>query len=154
MKKSIVLGLTLAAALAGVLVPSSNVLAGPAVHSGSICQHWNPGEANFPIYYADGIKNSSTTAKYVICPLVVTHTAGQTTGSVYVQVNTPVAFSCTLYSYSWFDTFLGSKSGNTSAASKLLFLGTVPANTFSSHSVLCRLPASYTGKIVGIEANF
>jgi hypothetical protein len=154
MKTSIALGLTLAASLAGVLAPSSNALAMPAVHSGSICQHWNPGEANFPIYYTDGIKNSSTTAKYVICPLVVEHTPGKTQGSVYVQVNTPVAFSCTLYSWNWNDTFLGSKAGVTSPASKLLFLGPVPANTFSSHSVLCRLPANYTGKIVGIEANF
>lgn len=154
MKTSITLGLTLAATLAAVLVPSSNVLAAPAIHNASICQHWNPGEANFPIYYADGIKNSSTSAKTVVCPLAVTHTSGQSTGYVYVDHNNTVGFYCTLYSYSYSDTYLGSKTVWMPPTTKYTYIGTVPANTYSNHSVVCTLPASYGGKVVAIESNF
>lgn len=154
MKKSIVLGLTLAVGLAGVLVPSSNVLAAPAIHSGSICQHRTPGDAIFPKYYANGISNSSTSDKIIVCPLVVTHTSGQSTGYVYVDHNNTVGFNCTLYSYSDSDTFLGSKTVFMPPSTKYTLIANVPANTFSNHSVVCFLPANEGGKIVAIESNF
>jgi hypothetical protein len=151
MKTLIALGFTIAASMAGVLVPSSNVLAATAIHHGSICHNYDRGQANDPDFYADGVKNSATGGRYVICPLVVTHTSGQTTGSVYIDANTPTPFTCTLYSYNWNDTYLGSKSATVNG---LTFIGTVPANSYSDHSVLCYLPANYTGKIVAIESNF
>jgi hypothetical protein len=155
MKTSITLGLTLAASLAAVLVPSSNVLAAPAIHSGNICHNYNKNQANDLDFYTDGAKNGVAAARSVICPLVVTHTPGQTTGSVWIDFNTSVPFTCTLYSYSDGDVYLGSKSATTgSGTSRFTFIGTVPANTFSNHSVLCTLPASYAGKIVAIESNF
>lgn len=150
MKSIIVFSLTLAAFF---LTPFS-IQAAPAIHNGSICHNYNKGQANDLDFYTDGIKNASTGYRSVICPLVVTHTAGQTYGSVYVDFNTPTAFSCTLYSYSYYDTYLGSKSATTSTGASFVYLGTVPANTYSNHAVLCTLPPNYAGKIVAIESNF
>jgi hypothetical protein len=155
MKTLIALGFTIAASMAGVLVPSSNVLAATAIHHGSICHNYNKGQANDLDFYTDGVKNGATSLRAVICPLVVTHTSGQTTGSVYIDFNTPTPFTCTLSSYNWNDTYLGSKTVTTgSGTARLAFIGTVPANTFSNHNVLCYLPPNYTGKIVAIESNF
>lgn len=152
MKSTIALGLTLAASLAGVLAPSSNVMAAPTMHHGSVCHNYDIGQANFFDFFWDGVKNGTAATRYVICPLEVVHTAGQTTGSVYVDAVAPTGgavINCTLTSYSWTDQFLGSKNGNAPG-----WLSSVPANTYSNHSVVCSLPASYNGKIVAIEAYF
>jgi hypothetical protein len=152
--KTIALGLTIAASMAGVLVPSSNVLAAPAIHSGSICHNYNSGQANDLEFYTDGVKNRATTSRSVICPLVVTHTSGQIIGYVWVDFKTPTAFTCTLYSYTAYGTFWGSKTATTGTGASFVFIGYVPANTYSNHSVVCTLPANYVGKIVALETNF
>jgi hypothetical protein len=151
MKTLFTLSLTLAAVF---LAPFGAVQAAPAIHAGSICHNYNKNQANDLDFYTDGVKNGATSSRAVICPLVVTHTSGQTTGSVYIDFNTPTAFSCTLYSYSYKDAYLGSKTATTGTGASFVYLGTVPANTYSNHSVLCTLPANYVGKIVAIESNF
>ena len=153
MKTSIALGLTLATSLAAILVPTGSVFA-VTVTSATACQHWNSGEAQFPIYFADGIRNTNG-IRNVICPLTVNHTAGAVTGKVFVQYKSTVATTCTLYSYNWNDVFLGSRVVALPAKplGGGILTGTVPANPFSSHSLLCRLPAN-TVKIVGIESYF
>ncbi len=151
MKTSFALSLTLAASLAGVLAPTSTVLAGPTMHHGSVCHNYDIGQANNFDFYWDGVKNGATVARWVICPLEVNHTSGQTTGSVYVDAVAPIGgtINCTLTSYSWTDAFKGSKSGTAPG-----WLSSVPADSFSNHSVVCSLPPNYNGKIVAIEAYF
>lgn len=154
MKKLSTLSLVLVASVAAVLVPASNAFADRIVLNGSACQHYNPGEANLPNYFVDGVKNSSTITRSIICPLPIKHTAGQATGSVYVDTDSTVGFSCTLYSYSDTDVPLGSKFGNIASGKRSTYIGTVPANTYSSASVLCSVPGNNVAQIVAIEANF
>jgi hypothetical protein len=155
MKTLNALALFIVTSLAATMTPTSNALAAAVIHSGSVCHNYNKGEANDPDFYVDGTKNSSTSSRSVICPLTVTHTSGQTTGTVVVDFNTSTPFSCTLYSYSYSDTYLGSSTVTTgSGSSRYVYLGTVPANSLSNHSVLCTLPPNYAGKIVAIEAYF
>jgi hypothetical protein len=159
MKKSITLGLALVAVMAGSLIPNSNVLAANAIHSGAICHNYDKGQANDPDFYPNGVKNSATASRKVICPLVVTHVLVQEDNGQYENFgielffNTPTAFSCTLYSYDSFDDrFLGSKTATTGTGVGSVFIGYVPANYGSNHNVVCTLPANQKGRIISIDA--
>ena len=154
MKKVITLGLALAAVMAGIFVPSGNAMADFAVHSGSICHSYDKGQVNDIDFFSDGVKNIAIAPRRVICPLVVTHTPGQTTGDVYVYYSTNVSFSCTLYSYDWTGAFLGSKTSSPYPAVTALRIGSVLSTEISNHSLVCTLPANGKGKIVSIESNF
>jgi hypothetical protein len=168
MKTSYILGLALAATLTGSLtasdpasaaslitIPGSilSILPPPTMHHGSVCRNYDVGQANFFDFYSDGVNNTDTTSyRSVICPLEVKHTSGQTTGKVYVDAVAPTGgakINCTLYSYSWQDAYLGSKSGTAPG-----WFDSVPANVYSNHSVVCSLPPNRNGKIVAIEAYF
>jgi hypothetical protein len=157
MKKSITLSLALVAVMAGSLIPSSNVLAANAIHSGAICHNYDKGQANDPDFYPNGVKNSATASRKVICPLVVTHVQKEVGGEyedfgIELFFNTPTAFSCTLYSYSSDDKFLGSKTATTGTGVGSVFIGYVPANYGSNHNVVCTLPANQKGRIISIDA--
>jgi hypothetical protein len=150
MKTSITLGLALVAVMAGSLFPSSNVMA-RAVYNGAICHNYDKGQANDLDYYGDGVKNVATAPRRVICPLAVEHTPGETVGGIWVDVNTSIPIKCTAYSFAYDDIFLGAKTNTSTIGITSVFLDTVIEDDFSSHSVVCTLPANGKGKIVAIH---
>jgi hypothetical protein len=157
MKISIALGMTLVANIVGLLVPSNAVLAATVFHHGSICHSLNQSQAKDLVINTEGVRNIATATRKVICPLVVTHTPGQTTGGVLVDNRTQVplstSISCTLYSYDFVGSFLGSTT-NTSGFNSYITLSGVPANIFSNHTVVCSLPPNSSGRLIGIESAF
>ncbi len=157
MKTSIALVMTLAASIVGVFAPSNVAFAATVFHHASICHSLNANQENDLVINTQGVRNKATTARMVICPLVVTHTPGQTTGGVLVDYKTTDPFStsitCTLYSYDYLGSFMGSTT-NTSGFNTYISLLGVPVDTFSNHVVLCSLPPNSTGRIIGIESAF
>jgi hypothetical protein len=158
MKTSINIAMTLATSIAGVLAPANVVLAAPTIHQTSVCHSLDQNQAKDLVINTEGVRNISTTPRMVICPLVVTHSQ-TTTGGVLVDYRTPLPFStsitCTLYSYSYGGSFMGSKT-STSGLSLNPFISLigVPADIFSNHAVVCSLPPNSSGRIIGIESNF
>lgn len=157
MKKFVTLIFTFAINMIGILSISNSALAATVFHHGSICRSLNQSQAKDLVINTEGVRNIATTARSVICPLVVTHTPGQTTGGVLVDYRTTVPFStaisCTLYSYEFTGSFMGSTT-NTSGFNTYISLLGVPADIFSNYTVLCSLPPSSTGRLIAIESAF
>ncbi len=149
--------LSLLAVVAGL-----TALAAPAFahdnESGVACRNFNAGEVTDIDYLTSGVRNISSASRSVICPVDFVPTSD---GSITVYVdgrnsNTTVSTSCTLNSYDWNNTYLGSvsdtKTGVSGAWEMALVLPAGQASVWSYLTVLCSLPASSAGTITGITA--
>ncbi len=150
--------LSLLAVVAGLTALAAPAFAHENV-SGVACRNYNAGQVTDIDYVTSGVRNiNSSGARSVICPVDFVPTAD---GSITVYVdgrnsNTSVSTTCTLTSYNWNNTFLGSVSAtktNVSGAWEMtLTLPAAQASIWSYLTVLCTLPASSAATITGITA--
>ncbi|MEQ1557417.1 MAG: hypothetical protein ABL933_00585 [Methyloglobulus sp.] len=160
MKKSIALGLALAATMVGALATSGSAMAvvpvvPPVIHNGNVCEAYSgPSAANF-YHQEDGFYNYGAFADTATCPLIITHTPGKLTGSVSLTYNTS----------SFFDCYLNTRRGNgnfwasVQKFTPILGAGTitwnnVPVAATSNYNVTCNLPAFGNGHIVSVISSF
>ncbi|MFM8331664.1 MAG: hypothetical protein ACKN9T_08240 [Candidatus Methylumidiphilus sp.] len=124
-------------------------------HSGTICKNYNDYEATKIDFLARGTQNSAAYATQVICPL--TRAANSSAGATaYVDIYHYgyQTTSCTLYSYTNLGTLLGSasQSWSGSGARELsIYLGSGKSAAWSDYSVLCTIPGSTNGIVMGVD---
>jgi len=134
----------------------------PAVHastvtnnSGTICKNYNAADATKVGFWANGTKSVATTPTKVICPLRRS-TTNEDGAMVYVDVKHSVnaTTSCTLYSYEWTGALLGSVSSSETFSGFrefVLWLGSGKSNGWSDYSLVCTIPPSGRGVLMGVD---
>lgn len=149
-----VYGLGLAATLSAIasFCLSSNAYAVNANHSGTVCKNYNAAQATDIDYLTNGTRNLNASSRYVICPITRSPTSTNQV-SVYVDgfAASGKTISCTLYSYDYNGTFIGSQSFPTPRTGTFDQYLSVAGRYWSNASVLCLLPASAGGIIYGVE---
>jgi hypothetical protein len=152
MKSAFVLGFTLAVGALGSLGLSGNAYAVNANHSGTICKNYNAAEATDIDYLPSGTRNLNANPRYVICPIVRSPTSTNQV-NVYVDgfASAGHTVSCTLYSYDFNGTFLGTQSFPAPRTGVFDQYLSVPGAYWSNASVLCYLPGSATGIIYDVD---
>jgi len=124
-------------------------------HSGTICKNYNRGDVDYIDYLSSGTRSYLAGSTSLICPLVrrTTNTNG-TYAYVDVYHNTTASTTCTLYSYTQSGGLLGSTSlswTGTGFHEFPLYLGAGKSTIWSDYAVICSIPGSYNGKIMGID---
>ena len=105
--------------------------------------------------FSDGIRNATTAARYVICPVMRSPLAGSSGGFYVSGANYPgTTTSCTLYSWEYNGTFKAAKSFTSSAArydSYLSFTNVeLPYGAFVS--LMCSMPPHSGSVLRGVAA--
>jgi hypothetical protein len=124
-------------------------------HSGTICHAYNAGQATSIDYLANGARVLGAYSLPVICPIVrSTNNSAGATFDIDVTHSGTQTTSCTVYSYSYTGTYLGSAYASWNGAGQHEFSLTIPngqSNYWSTYAVLCYLPASATGVLNDID---
>jgi hypothetical protein len=137
----------------GLVCINSTALAAIAAQHGTVCKPYagNSGLQNV----VQGFKNNSTAAREVVCPLV---RAGEVVGptfGIYIDGRFPSGSgSCTMYSYTYTGTLLGTVSTGalTQTFDRYIELPASQVPAYSYQSVYCTVPAK--GVIWGINPVF
>jgi hypothetical protein len=131
-----------AMALAFALFGMSGSAMALTTEHGTVCKPYGNSNTSGLYSYVTGVYNYSGAALGVACPVVRTVAAGAGGYSVWVDgtASTGTAY-CTLYSYNYDGTYLGSVSFSaTGTFSRLVTLPQSQVTTFSSQVVYCSLP--------------
>ena len=138
-----------ASALVATVMPQT-AAAGYDNVAGSICQPYYGSQANDFNYYTTGIRNQSSSDRWVLCPLA----RPQTSSSVHAWVNMYNTIGgnaiCALYSYNGVGSYLGGTNDSTIASGSATAYMTLSgaAATSGYQSVMCKLgPGSYVRSI-------
>ncbi|WP_295435582.1 hypothetical protein [uncultured Thiodictyon sp.] len=138
---------------AGLLL-STGAIATPYTNTlGTICKNYSAGDLKY-IDYVDlstaSIKSATTT---VICPLSRdTQSTKGATAYVDVTHSANATTACTLYSYSYTGTLLGSVSRTWTGTGFHGFTLVVPASdAYSDYAVVCNIPGSKVGRIWDVD---
>jgi hypothetical protein len=117
----------------------------------TVCKPYGNSNTGGLYSYISGVFNYSGSAMGVACPVVRTVAAPATGFSVWVDGTASTGtVSCTLYSYNFNNTYLGSVSFSaTGVFDQLLTLPQSQVPTYSSQVVYCYLPAN--GGLFDIE---
>ena len=125
--------------------------------SGTFCQNFNAAQVTDIDYLASGVRNLNVNPRAVICsvprsPLA----AGATSGVFFVDGRNTggASTTCTLSSFNFNGTFLGSTSFTSAAATynQFLSLPSAQLGTFAYVSVLCTLPGNANGVLFGVTS--
>lgn len=120
---------------------------------GAACQNYFPSQVGDMDYNPSGLKNVNSAPRSVVCPISRSPLPSGN-ASFYVDGSNPSGSSttCTISSYNFNGTFLGSSTFTDSAANfdHLVSLPAAQVPTFAYVSALCTLPAS--GMLRGITA--
>lgn len=157
MKSAITLGLALSAITLGSLGASPKAYAAVLTnHSGTICKNYNASEATEIDYLPSGTRSYKTSTTYVICPL--TRSTTNSDGAyVFVDINHSgtQTTTCTAYSYNRAGALLASSSysqtGSGHQQIPLPLSGLGKSEAYSDYSVLCSIPGSSAGLIMGVD---
>jgi len=150
------MGIALAAALVvgilGLAGVSNEAYAVNSNNPGTMCRNFNAGEVTDIDYLLNGVRNLNPSfARNVICPAVRSPTSTNVV-NVFVDgtANSGTTITCTLYSYDFNGTFLGSQSSGPMQGlfDKSL---TVPGSFWGTSNVLCLLPTSGLGVIYDVD---
>jgi len=130
----------------------SNAYAVNANHSGTVCKNYNASQVTDIDYLPNGTRNLNASARYVICPITRSPTSTNQV-SVYIDgfASSGNTVSCTLYSYDYNGTFLGSQSFPTPRTGTFDQHLAVAGSYWGNASVLCLLPGNAGGIIYGVE---
>jgi len=152
-----VLSMAVTPALIAALAQAPVAVATPFTNtSGTICKNYNAADASYIDYLTTGTRSYRAYSTAVICPLS-RDTINSNGAYAYVDVthSTNATTSCTLYSYSYLGTYLGSVSQSwTGSGAHEIALGLTGAgksNTYSDYAVLCYLPGNSVGTIMGVD---
>jgi len=126
-----------------------------ANHSGTICKNYNASQVTDIDYLASGTRNINASPRSIICPLVRAPTSTNS-AAVYVDGyhSGSQTTTCTLYSYNYNGTYLGSVSftqTGSGAFDRYLSLPAPQAPTYATLSVLCTIPGGGAGIIYDID---
>jgi len=149
------MGLSLGVASLGLLGLVSESHAVNINTSATACKGYGLSAASDFVTYSDGIRNATTTGRYVICPVIRSPLSG-TSGGFYVSgSNNPgQTTSCTLFSWEYNGTFKAAKSFQSSGArydSYLSFTNVeLPYGGFLS--LMCYMPPNSGGVLRGVAA--
>ncbi len=156
MKKSIALGLALAATMVGSLTTSGTALAAvvpfTTVTSGASCHNYFPGEDVY-FYHDESIYNSTGSNHWVSCPLVVSHTTGVTLGNVKLRfgfVSPNIALTCSLYGIRADGTTL--YSSTKTGILGLVEFKNVAVGPLVAYTAQCNLPGGFS--IFALQSTF
>ena len=126
-----------------------------ANHSGTICKNYNASQVGDIDYLPSGTRNLNASARSIICPIVRAPTS---TNSIAVYVDGyhygTQTTTCTLYSYNYNGTYLGSTSftqTGTGAFDRYLSLPSAQAPYYAAASLLCTIPGGANGIIYDID---
>lgn len=142
----------------GVVASISSAGATNINSHGTICHHYNASQSADIDFVTSGTYNISSSSRSVICPVPRAPLAsGATSGGFYIDGYNPTGktTSCTLYSYNFNGSYLGSSSFSITTAGsfdKYVSLTSDQLSYFAYTSVLCTLPDSSSAKIYGITA--
>jgi hypothetical protein len=137
-------------------LPSAVLAVNYTNQSGTICQEYDAGQANYMDRLPSGTRSSKAGTTYVICPLT-RDTTNSNGAYVYVDVShtSQATTTCTAYSYSYTGSSLGSASQSWTGTGSHLFAinltGAGKSNYYSDYAVLCGIPGSYVGKIIDAD---
>jgi hypothetical protein len=146
------LGLSLTAAAFALMGGVPNTAhAVNANHSGTVCKNYNAAEATDIDYLTSGTRNLNANTRYVICPLVNSPTGSAINVYVDGYAASGRTISCTLYSYNYLGSYLGSQSFPSARTGKFDVYLSVPTNYWGGSSVLCALPPSGSGVIYDVD---
>ena len=153
MKTALSVGFALTLGTFGLLSLSSNAYAVNANNSGTSCRNYNAAQVADIDYLASGTRNLNASSRYVICPIVRSTTSASYAVNVYVDgfAAAGKSISCTLYSYDFTGTFLGSQSFPTARTGTFDQYLSVAGHYWSNASVLCLLPGSAGGIIYDVD---
>lgn len=153
MKTALSLGLALTLGTFGLLSLSSTANAVNANNSGTTCKNYNASQVTDIDYVPSGTRNLNASSRYVICPIVRSPTSSSYAVNVYVDGFAAAgrSISCTLYSYDFTGTFLGSQSFPTARTGTFDQYLSVAGHYWSNASVLCLLPGSAGGIIYDVD---
>ena len=148
-------GLSLCMASLGLLGLVSESHAVNINTSATACKGYGLSNSTDFVTYSDGIRNATTSARYVICPVIRSPLTG-TYGGFYVSGsnNTGQTTNCTLYSWEYNGTFKAAKSFQSSSARYDTYLSftnvELPYGGFLS--LMCYMPPNYGGVLRGVAA--
>jgi hypothetical protein len=153
MKTALSLGLSLTLGTFSLLSLASNAYAVNTNNSGTSCKNYNAAQVADIDYLPNGTRNLNASSRYVICPIVRSPASTGTAVSVYVDGFAAAGrtISCTLYSYDYNGTFLGSQSFPTARTGTFDQYLSVAGHYWGNASVLCLLPASAGGIIYDVD---
>jgi len=123
--------------------------------SGTACKGYGLATTGDFYTYSDGIRNATTSWRYVICPVARSPLTG-TSGGFYVSGANAAGTttSCTLYSWEYNGTFKAAKSFSSSAARYDNYLSftnvELPYGGFTS--LMCYMPPNSGSVLRGIAA--
>jgi len=141
----------LASAPAAMAATASN-------ESGTICHAYNAGDTTFIDYLSSGARSYKYTATQMICPFVrATNNTGGAWAYVDINHSSAATTTCTLYSMSVSGALLGSVSGSWTGSGfheiVLNLTGAGKSAAWGDYAVLCTIPGSAIGKIMGVDLN-
>lgn len=127
-------------------------------HSGTICKNYNAADASVIDYLTSGARASKAGNVSLICPLVrSTQGTGGATAYVDVTHSTSGTTTCTLYSVSSAGTYLATNTLSWTGVGfhefALSVAGVNKSTAWSDYAVLCNIPGSYNGVIMGVDLN-
>jgi hypothetical protein len=122
--------------------------------SGTYCRNYNAAEALDIDYLTGGVRNLNANPRYVICPVVLAPSTPPYTIAVSVQGETfyGATITCTLITYDWNGSYLGSQSFPPQSGSFSQSLST-SGTLESTSSLLCALPGSAQGVLQNMIAS-
>lgn len=139
------------ALVAGSLMGVHGSAAALTTEHGSTCKPYGNSATSGLYSYISGVYNYSTASMGVACPVVRNGEAATTGYSVWVDGSASNGTtSCTLYSYSFGDNYLGSISFSaTGVFDRLLTLPQSQVPAYSSQVVYCYVPVN--GSLYDVE---
>jgi hypothetical protein len=124
--------------------------------SGTACKGYGSHNSTDFVIFSDGIRNATTTPRYVICPVIRSPLSGTAGGGFYVSGanNTGQSTNCTLYSWEYNGTFRGAKSFQSSAPryDQYLSFTNVELSFGAFTSLMCYMPPNSAGVLRGAAA--
>lgn len=153
MKTALSLGLSLTLGTFSSMSLPGNAYAVNANNAGTICKNYNASQVADIDYLPNGTRNLNASSRYVICPIVRSPTSASYAVNVYVDGFAAAGrtISCTLYSYDYTGTFLGSQSFPSARTGTFDQYLSVPGHYWGTASVLCLLPGSAGGIIYDVD---
>lgn len=150
MRMATALALALVVSVSGLVGVSSRAYAVNSNISGTACTSYYGSQTGDFEYSGPGILNvaASGTSDYIVCPVVRSPTSSNQV-TAYLDGSVPAGSTafCTLYSFDYTGTFLGSQSSSNNNTFDVLL--SVPGSYYGNASVICLLP--YQGQIFDID---
>lgn len=139
------------ALVAGSLLGVHGSAAALTTEHGNTCKPYGNSATSGLYSYVSGVYNYSSASMGVACPVVRTIAAATTGYSVWVDGSASTGTTtCTLYSYSFSDTYLGAISFSaTGVFDRLLTLPQSQVPAYSSQVLYCYVPVN--GSLYDVE---